>query len=75
MQFVSVKRQRRDKSEFVTKFEGSIATITFIKKYISQIADKIFAALCFFNDHLKHKTLNKTAYKAPSASPRQLCAY
>ena len=32
----------------------------FSRKKIFQIASKTFATQCFFNDHLNHKTVNKT---------------
>ena len=38
-------------------------------------ARKIFATQCFFTDHLKHKTVNKTTYRTPSVNRRLLCSY
>ena len=29
----------------------------------------------FFTDHLKHKTVNKTTYRMPSANRRQICTH
>ena len=54
-----MKGQKKDESELVTKLVGIIVTI------------KIFATQCFFTDHLKHKTVNKTTCRTPSASPRE----
>ena len=42
-------------------------------KNLSQIPSKIFATQCFFTDHLKYKTVNKTTFRTPSANPRQIC--
>ena len=62
-----MKGQKRDKSEFVTKFVGII--VTFISyKYFSEIPCKIFPT------HLKHKTLNTTCI-APPTNPHQLYTY
>ena len=60
------KEQKRDKSAFATKFVGIIVTV-FSYKNLSEITCKIFATQCFFNDHLKHKTVNKTTCRIPSA--------
>ena len=42
-------------------------------KNISQISFKIFVTQYFFTDHLKHKTVNQTTRRTPSANPHQLC--
>ena len=39
------------------------------------LKNKIFATQGFFDDHLKHKTLNKTTCTTPSADPSQLCEH
>ena len=36
---------------------------------------KSLATQCFFTDHLKHKTVNKTTCRTPSVNPRKLCAH
>ena len=36
------------------------------------VTSKIFATQCFFADHLKHKTVNKTTCRMSSANPHQL---
>ena len=46
----------------------------FSYKNLSQIPCKVFPAKCFFTDHLKQKTLNKTTCRMPSANSRQLFA-
>ena len=69
---VSVKGQKKDKIEFVTKFVRIIVTIVFLKK-VSQIACKIFAE--FFTDHLKYKIANKRTCRAPSPNPGQIFAH
>ena len=66
-----MKGQERDESELVTKLEGIIVSY----KNISKIPCKVFATQCFFTDHLKHKFLNKTTCRPPSANPRQLCTH
>ena len=66
-----MKEQKRDKSEFVTKFVGVLVTIILIY----QIPCKIFPTQCFFTDHLKYKTLSKTTCRAPSAISRQQYAH
>ena len=73
--FVSTKGQNRDKSDFVKNVVGIIVTIIFMQKSLSRIPCKIFATQCFFTDHLKHKTANKTICRMPSANPRHLCAH
>ena len=74
MFLVSAKGQNRDKSEFVTKFAGIIVTIISYKNF-SQITCKNFAKQCFFTDHLKHKTVNRTTCRMHSANLRQLRAH
>ena len=49
--------------------------ITNIFSYISQVPCKFFATQCFFADHLKDKTANKTTCKTTLASPCQLRAH
>ena len=68
-----MKGQKRDESKLVTKFVGIILTI-FSYKNLSQIPCKIFTPQCFLTNHLKHKTVNKTTCRTPSANPRQLRA-
>ena len=59
------------KATFLTTFVGIIVMIIFIWN-VSQIPCKIFATQCFFTDHLKHKTVHKTACRTPSVNPCQL---
>ena len=47
----------------------------FLFKNASQIPCKIFATQCFFTGYLKHKTVNKTTCRTPSANPPQLYAH
>ena len=67
----NMKGQKSDKSEFVTKLVGIIVTIIFSLKTVC----KTFPKQYFFSDHLKHKTLNKTTYRTPTANPRLLCTH
>ena len=71
--FVSIKG-KKNKSEFVTKLVGIIVTII-LHKNVSRIANKIFATQRFCTDYLKHKNINKTTCRMPSANPRNLCVY
>ena len=43
----------------------------FLCKNIYQIADKTFVIHCFFNNHVNHKHVNKTACKTKLANPLQ----
>ena len=69
-----MKGQKRDQNKLVTNFVAIIVTIVSYKN-ASQSPCKIFATQCFFTDHLKHKTVNKTTFSTLSANPRQLCAH
>ena len=40
-----------------------------------KLSSKVFATQCFFTDHLKNKTVNKSSCRMPSANPRQLSAH
>ena len=64
-----MKGQKREENKLVTKFVGIIVKL-FSYENFSQIHCKIFAVQCFFTDHLKHKTVNKTTCRTPSANPR-----
>ena len=66
------ERTKRDKTEFVRKLVWNYRYDYFHKKF-SQIPCKIFGTLCFFTDHLKHKTVNKTICRMSSANLLQLC--
>ena len=66
--FLSTKEQKKDKSEFVTKFLGSIVAITLLYK-VSKKTSKIIAAQCFLTDRLRKKPANKTI---SFALPRQV---
>ena len=71
---VSTKGQKKDKSEFITKFVRIIVTIVFImslKFLVKPLLHRVF----FFTDHLKHKTVKKTTCRMPSANLYQLCAH
>ena len=48
---------------------------TILRTIISQTASKTFATQCFYTDHLKHKTANKTSCRTPSENPHQLCTH
>ena len=69
-----MKVQKRDEIELVTKLVG-ISYDYFYIKISLKFPLKIFATPCFFTDHLKHKTVNKTTCRAPSANPCHLCAH
>ena len=73
MFLVSTKKEKREKSEFVTKFMGIIVTIIFISKSLSNSLYNL-CHVVFFTDHLNHKTVNKTTGRTLLANPRQLCA-
>ena len=66
--FLSTKEQKRDKSEFVTKFLGSTVVITLLYK-VSKKTSKIIATQCFLTDRLRKKPANKTI---SFALPRQV---
>ena len=51
---VSIKGQKENKSEFISKFVN-----------LSEILCKFFPTQCFFTDHLKHKALNKQLVERP----------
>ena len=69
------KRTKKDKSKFVSKFVEIIDTNIFMQKSFSNFLWS-FCSQCFNNDHhLKHKTVNKTTCRTPSANPCQLCAH
>ena len=70
---VSTKRQNRNKIEFVTKLEGIIRLFSY--KNISKVPCKMLFTQSFFINHLKHKIVNKKAFKMPSANPRHQCAH
>ena len=61
------------KQKVVFKSVGITFTIIFIKN-ISQIAE-IAEIARLFTDHLKHKAVNKTTCRTPSANLDQLCTY
>ena len=69
--FWFVRKNKEDKSEFVTKSVGIIVRL-FSSKNFSQIPSKTFATQCFFTDHLNHKTVNKTTCRTSPANPCQL---
>ena len=66
-----IKGKQGNKIEFATKFVGS-KNSNYTHTKISQIACKTFATQCFYTNHLKHKTVNKTICKMPPVNPRQL---
>ena len=69
-----MKGQNRDKSKFITKYvEIRLMIVSY--KNLSQIPCKIFATQCFFTDHLKHKLVDKTTCRVPSAHRHQLCRH
>ena len=43
-----------------------------LRKTFSQIHCEIFGTQCFFTNHLRHKSVNKTTCSTPSANPRQI---
>ena len=69
--FWFLRKEKKDKNRFVTKFVGIIVKL-FSCKNVSQIASETFARQCFFTDHLNHKIVNKTTCRKPSANPHQL---
>ena len=76
----STKKQKRNKSKFVTKFVITISVASVIiccysGKNISQTANKNFAKHSFLNDHMNHKNENKTTCRTPPANPHQLWAH
>ena len=68
---VSVKRQKRNASVLVTKFAAIIVTIYFHIKIPLKFLVKSLLQ-CFFTNHWKRKTLNKTTCRTPSSNLRQL---
>ena len=52
--------QKRDESELVTELVGIVVTIKICK---------------IFADHLKHKTVNQTGCRPPTANTCQLCGH
>ena len=41
-----------------------------LRKTFSQIHYEIFGTQCFFTNHLRHKSVNKTTCSTPSPNPR-----
>ena len=65
------KNKKNDKSEFVTKFLGSIVAITLLYK-VSKKTSKIVATQCFLTDRLRKTLANKRTY---FSLPRQLLLF
>ena len=70
---VSKKGQEKDKGILLTRYGGIIVTIISMWKY--QIVSKVFAAQCFFTDHVNHKSVNKTTGRTLSVNPSNLCVH
>ena len=52
-----------------------LVTIIFFQGYLADCQKNLCFTLFFPTDHLKYKTVNKTACRTPAGNPRQLCAH
>ena len=66
------KGRKGIKSKFVTIFERIKATVRRKIFATKRLTSKIFATQCSFDDHIRHKIVNKTTCRTPNANPRQL---
>ena len=54
-------------------FHVSPVTKMRLHSILSRNPCKIFSIQCFFTDHLKHSTVNKTTCRTPSGDPCRTC--
>ena len=66
------KGKKGTKSKFVTMFEGIKVTVRRKIFATKRLTSKIFATQCSFDDHIRHKIVNKTTCITPNANPHQL---